>query len=255
MPRDNPIGTPFIELSDVDSSNNYAMQQVHAQMAEHGTTWFAHHQRDGKGQRGKTWKAEAGKNIIMSILIQPPTVLINNQFLLSAVVALSCYEFFNQYAFSDTKIKWPNDLYWKDRKAGGVLIENVVNGNFWKYAVIGIGININQTEFPVELTNPVSLKQITGKTYNVVGLAKELCSLIENRWKQLQSTFGGMLEEYSSHLYKLEEQVTFRIGEVFFIATIKGVNSKGELLVDKGEQKLVPYSSLEWVINSNLDED
>ena len=121
----NPIGEPFIELSEVDSSNNYAMQQVQAQMAAHGFTCFAHFQKAGKGQRGKEWITERGQNILMSCVVEPSFLSIDNQFILNAAVALACFDLFNLYAIDKTSIKWPNDIYWEDRKAGGILVENV----------------------------------------------------------------------------------------------------------------------------------
>jgi len=244
----NPIGEPFIELSEVDSSNNYAIRQVQALMAGHGTTWFAWHQKAGRGQRGKAWDAVPGENIIITTIAEPPSVSIENQFILSVIVALACSDFFICYA-GETKIKWPNDIYWRDRKAGGILIENIIQGEVWKFSVIGIGININQTLFPANLPNPVSLKQITGKTYNVIDLAKELCACLENRWQQLKIKSPELLKEYTSRLYKIGERVTFKKDSVFFDGVVTGVNTKGELLVTTGVETTVPFSNIEWVIN------
>jgi BirA family biotin operon repressor/biotin-[acetyl-CoA-carboxylase] ligase len=158
-------------------------------MAQHGLP-------DIKTRKRATWKewfAEAGTEYNFKHCCRTCFIAIENQFVLSAIVALACSDFFNKYA-GETKIKWPNDLYWKDRKAGGILIENFIKGKVWNFAIIGIGININQTLFPAQVANAVSLKQITGKTYNVVDLAKELCSFIEIRWQQLKvkSRYGWM---------------------------------------------------------------
>lgn len=250
MPRDNPIGKPLIELSEVDSSNNYAMRQVQAQLAEHGATWFAWHQIAGKGQRGKTWNTAPGMNIILSTVIKPTPIIAGNKFMLSAMIALACYDFFSGHALADTTIKWPNDIYWKDRKAGGILIENIINGKSWKFAIAGIGININQTLFAEEIKNAVSLKQITGKTYNVIELAKELCACLEARWQQLETTsFSNLLYEYNFHLYKRSEQVSFKKDNALFKAVVTGVNANGDLLINTGTETAVPYGILEWLIN------
>lgn len=248
MQRENPIGEPFIELSEVDSSNNYAIRQVQARMAGHGTTWFAWHQKAGRGQRGKAWSAEPGQNIIMTTIAQPALISIENQFILSVIVALACSDFFSLYA-GETKIKWPNDIYWRDRKAGGILIENIVQGKVWKFSIIGVGININQTLFPANLFNPVSLKQITGKTYNVIDLAKELCACIEKRWQQLKAGYPELLKEYTSRLYKMGEKVTFKKDGVFFDGVVSGVNTKGELFVTTDVETTIAFADVEWVIN------
>jgi BirA family biotin operon repressor/biotin-[acetyl-CoA-carboxylase] ligase len=225
------------------------MAQVQAQMAEHGTTWFAHHQTAGKGQRGKTWLMDAGLNIMVSILIEPVTLRTVDQFKLSATIATGCYDFFAAYALDETTIKWPNDIYWKDRKAGGILIENIMQGDQWRYAIVGIGININQAEFSSELRNPVSLKQITGKSFDSVQLANELCSFINVRWQQLVAGgFLDILEHYNNGLYKAGEQVRFKKYGEQFVAIVRSVNEKGELVLNDGNE-IVSFGEVEWVLS------
>ncbi|GEO11952.1 biotin--[acetyl-CoA-carboxylase] ligase [Segetibacter aerophilus] len=249
MPSDNPIGEPFFELSEVESSNNYAMQKVQAHLAVHGTTWFAHFQKAGKGQRGKEWKAEPSQNIMLSCVVEPALLSVDNQFLLNAAVALACHDFFKLYAVDKTSIKWPNDIYWEDRKAGGVLIENVLSGERWRYSIIGIGININQTLFPVGVRNPVSLKQITGKTYDIIKLAKELCISLETRWQQLLLLPAShLLKEYSVHLYKLNQSANFEKNGNFFSGIIRGVTKTGELLISQDNHAATSYSTVNWVL-------
>ena len=254
MLSENPIGKPFTILSEVSSTNNYAMQQVQAHLAAHGAAWFALHQKAGKGQRGKGWKDEPGKNILLSFIIEPNTISIDNQFLLTVVVSLGCFDFMTKYAIDQTSIKWPNDIYWRDRKAGGILIENVIQGKDWKYSIVGIGININQTFFSPDLPNPVSLKQITGKTFEATELGVELCSFIEKRWQQLQNKNQQptLLREYESYLYKLDEKVTFKIGEAIVEAKVMGVNESGQLLIDTGEVTPVNFGTVEWMFSHTI---
>ena len=247
---ENPIGTPFYELTEVDSTNNYAMLQVQAQMAVHGATWFAHYQNSGKGQRGKAWNATYGENIMMSSVLYPGFLSIENQFLLNVTVALGCFDFFTKHSDDETRIKWPNDIYWRDRKAGGMLIENVLKGKEWKFSIVGIGININQTFFSADLPNPVSLKQITGKSFDVIVLAKELCQCLDYRWKQLkEQKDNDLLQEYSSHLYKLDELVTFKKDRSTFDAIVTGVNKNGELLVKTDRPLALTYGSVNWIFS------
>ncbi|RYF81428.1 MAG: biotin--[acetyl-CoA-carboxylase] ligase [Chitinophagaceae bacterium] len=113
------IGNPFLELQQVESTNNYATGAVHEGMAQHGMAVFAHHQTKGKGQHNKTWISDAGKNIAMSVVLQPPGLSLSQSFLISMATAVAVNSFFATYAGSETKVKWPNDLYWRDRKAGG----------------------------------------------------------------------------------------------------------------------------------------
>ncbi len=243
----NTIGNPFIQLDEVESSNNYAMAMVQARMAEHGNAWFAHSQTAGKGQRGKVWQMEPGANIILSVVIEPTTLKAHQAFLLAAVVALACHQFFVENVFDDVKIKWPNDIYWKDRKAGGILIENVFRGKEWKFAVVGIGLNINQVKFPYTVKNPVSMRQITGKTFDVVAMAKILCALLDNWYQKIvEEKFEEIINAYNSVLYKLNEQVTFKQDETLMRAIISGVDNNGALIINTPERNTITHGSWEW---------
>ncbi len=249
-----PIGSPFIELQSVDSTNNYARQQIHAGLAQHGLTIFAHEQIAGKGQRDKVWLTEKGENIILSIVINPRPLQLTQQFQLIACVAVAVHDFFLKYAGNETKIKWPNDLYWQDRKAGGVLIESVVRSResgvgSWEWALVGIGININQTVFPSHLTNPVSLKQITGKVFNPVEMAKELCTFFEKRFTELiEEGFENIYSIYLAHLYKRNERVKLKKGSKVFEAVIEGVSPTGKLITRHALQEEFDFGEVEWQI-------
>lgn len=239
----------FTILSTVDSTNNYAMAKVHEGMAKHGDAFFALEQTAGKGQRGKQWLAADGQNIILSIVVEPFQLKTAQQFFLSAAVALGCYDFFSGYAGDETKIKWPNDIYWRDRKAGGVLIETINRGNDWKYVVIGIGLNINQASFDESLKKAVSLKQITGKENDVIALAKELQFFVLKRIEQIYSTlFNDLLNEYNQYLFKLNETVKLRKNNIVFETTILGVNAEGKLITKDALERELNFDSVEWVL-------
>lgn len=221
-----PIGQPFIKLAQVDSTNNYAMGLIHEGMATHGTAVFARHQSAGKGQRGKTWISEPGQNITLSLILAPPQDL--KPFILSAIIALSCRDLIDAHAKSEVYVKWPNDIYWRDRKAGGILIENLISGIHSRWSIAGMGININQVNFPDETNRPVSLKQITGKSFDPEELALDLCALIENRLNNYETR--SILAEYNEHLLFKDQKVRLKSGQVTFETIIKGVNELGELI-------------------------
>ena len=262
---------PFIELPTVDSTNNYALRQLHAGLAQHGSAFFAHEQVTGKGQRGKKWTTEKDAALILSIVISPHTLKLRQQFQLSACVAVSVYEFFRKYAGDTTRIKWPNDLYWHDRKAGGILIENIIGsrksendhssvigqlstGNKqpatdWLWAVAGMGINVNQIRFPEELRNPISLKQITGRSFDPVELAKELCLILDKNFRGLIiNGFENIYTSYLSHLYKINETVKFKKGNRIFEAVVKSVSPGGELIVQHAIEEEFGFGEIEWLI-------
>lgn len=244
------IGQPFIVLNTIDSTNNYAMAQLNEGLVTPGTTWFAMEQTAGKGQRGKQWHSPPGENLMMTTVLEPRMLALSHQFMLSASIALAAYDLFLQYAGDETGIKWSNDLYWRDRKAGGILIENVLRGGSWQYAIVGIGININQARFPEHLPNPVSLKQITGRDWDSVALAKALCTCIQHRFEQLHpSQFEAILEEYKSKLFRWQQPGLYKQGETYFTAIIRDVQPDGRLVLEKdGEIFSVGFGEIEFVI-------
>jgi BirA family biotin operon repressor/biotin-[acetyl-CoA-carboxylase] ligase len=320
----NPIGTPFIELPTVGSTNNYAMGLVREGMAQHGTAVFAHEQTMGKGQRNREWKSIGGQNIALSIIIEPRQsapaqifllsktialathqfvnsyvkdqvsikwpndiywrdrqaagILIENIwqgrewkslggqniaisfiiepgqsapsqiFLLSKAIALATHQFVKSYVKDQVSIKWPNDIYWRDRKAAGILIENIWQGKDWKYAIAGIGININQEDFDELGKKAVSFKQITGLEYEPLILAKELCGFIEKEFNNIHEQPEKIEASYKAALYKLNEKVKLKKDNRVFEAWIRDVTNEGELVVQHAIMEQFSMGEIEWVV-------
>ncbi len=242
------IGQTFIELQTVDSTNNYATALLHEGMAQHGTVVFAHHQTAGRGQRSKSWFTGAANNLAMSVVVQPSGLPLSQMFLLSMATAVGVWRFFSRHAGLQTKVKWPNDLYWNDRKAGGILIENSISGTEWKYAIVGIGININEPYFVGFEDKAVSLQQITGKQYNVVTMAKSLCQYLEEAFTILNTNKGALIAEYGQQLYKKNSVVRLKKGSRVFETFIKGVNTEGQLITGQVVEELFSVGEVEWLI-------
>ncbi|MER3464073.1 MAG: biotin--[acetyl-CoA-carboxylase] ligase [Chitinophagaceae bacterium] len=241
------IGIPFIELQQVDSTNNYATALVRAGMAQSGTVVLAHEQTKGRGQRSKSWNTKGSGNITMSVLITPDRGL-EKMFLFSMAVAAGVHRFFNNHVPDDVTIKWPNDLYWRDRKAGGILIENIIQNGEWKYSVVGIGININQTDFAAIVTKAVSLKQITGRDYDVLLLAKELCGHLEWGIGLLMRHEEAVVHYYHQHLFMKDAEVRLKKENRVFSTIVKGVNASGELITNNGIEALFSVGEVEWLL-------
>jgi BirA family biotin operon repressor/biotin-[acetyl-CoA-carboxylase] ligase len=254
------IGHAFIELGSVDSTNNYAMAQAAAGSAGHGTLYFARDQWAGKGTRGRTWTSKPGENIILSAVLEPVALVSSQAFALSASVALACHDLFSRYAGDEaTRIKWPNDIYWGDRKAGGILIENSFRGDRWAFAIVGIGININQTEFPASPAaslrrpqetahNPISLRQITGQSYDPIQLARELGACLDRRYRELEAGISGPVAQYNTRLYRLGQEVRLRKGNAAFDTVITGVSARGQLLTKDVLEREFSFGEVEWII-------
>jgi BirA family biotin operon repressor/biotin-[acetyl-CoA-carboxylase] ligase len=249
-----PIGLPFTELTEVDSTNIYAMNQVKTNLAGHGAAFLAQKQWAGKGQMGKVWEAETGQNILLSVVLDPKKLVFDGLALepsvVSMLVAVGCFNFFITYAGDETSIKWPNDIYWRDRKAAGILIENSFRGPIWQWSIAGMGVNINQTEFGTGLNKAVSLKQITGKTFQVPALAKELCSYIDAALQMLiDKGPDTLLALYNNVLYKKEEQVQLEIEGQKITATICRVLSNGHLEIEteNGIKQSHALGAIQWL--------
>lgn len=245
-----PIGQPFIVLPSVDSTNNYAMAQVQKGLARHGACFLALEQTAGKGQRGKSWLAEPGQNILMSVVIAPGKLSITEQFYLSMSVSLSCYDFFKNYGSADyTRIKWPNDVYWQDRKAGGILIESIIDASgSWAYSVAGIGININQAQFAPGLHNPVSIRQLSGKQFDVLELCRQLCHFLETRYEQVQADKQSIHHDFNRILYKRHEKVKLRKDNVVWETTIESVSADGLLHTRDQLDRQFRFGEVTWLV-------
>ena len=244
------IGHAFIELASVDSTNNYAMALALKGHGSHGTLVFANDQWAGKGQRGRSWMSSPGDNIILSAVLEPVAFPSFAAFGLSVCVALACRDFFSAYAGSEeTTIKWPNDLYWNDRKAGGILIENQWQGERWLIAIAGMGININQVEFPPSAPNPVSLRQITGRRYDAATLARELGDRLNTRYAEFEAGRSReQLTAYNNVLYRRGQEVRLRKDNAVFTTCIDEVSPQGELLTHDVLQRQFTFGEVEWII-------
>ena len=127
-----------------------------------GLVVVADYQTAGKGQAGNSWESARGKNLLFSIVLYPHHIPIEEQFLISQAVSVGIKNVLDTVS-DDITIKWPNDMYWKDSKLAGILIETSLFRNIISKAVIGVGLNVNQTEFISDAPHPISLKQIAGK--------------------------------------------------------------------------------------------
>jgi BirA family biotin operon repressor/biotin-[acetyl-CoA-carboxylase] ligase len=193
------------------------MAQIKAGLAKSGSCYTADFQTNGKGQHGRVWESSKGQNLLCSYILELNTLdalkkwTPADQIGFSAAIALGARAFFAAFAGSETKIKKPNDIYFSDRKAGGILIENLVRGQEWTWAVIGIGMNINQTEFSPEAlnsvsSNPISLQEITNQSWDVKKMQQHLSEALNDAihdWLQ----FGeeATLKTLEQHIIELDQ--------------------------------------------------
>lgn len=211
---------------------------------------YAGYQTAGRGQTGNGWESEAEKNLLCSILLPPR----KNLFELNMVVAVAVQRLLGE-AFT---IKWPNDIYYGDKKVAGILVENAIIGNEIKYSIAGIGLNVNQVEWQSDAPNPVSLKQITGRTYDIDALMQKLYEQVQ---KALQE---DVWDYYKAHLYRREGFWPFVEREVTtaptmnagqeakeqFRACIEDVLPTGEIVLrdQEGKQRKYHFKQIRYVI-------
>ena len=221
----------IIVLEKVDSTNNYAMALIQKGSISSGTGVLAIEQTIGKGRRGKNWNALPGQNITLSIVAEMKWQPVLSQFPISVAVALACRDFINTFVKEEIFIKWPNDIFINDSKAAGVLIENVIKGTLWQWTVIGIGVNINQTNFDEVDAKVTSFKKETGTEYDVLKLARDLQEHVFSRFEELKTgKFIQMLKEYNQHLYARNKLVKLKKESMVFKTTIRSVSESGQLI-------------------------
>jgi len=235
------VGQNLVILKEVGSTNNYLKELLsNSKPVAEGTVIMAESQVAGRGQQQNKWFAEAGKNLTFSLLLKPAFLPLIQQFELTKIVSLGVAEALLYVTGLPVQIKWPNDIYYGDKKLGGILIENLVQGSQIKNSVIGIGLNINQEAFPAELPGATSLHQILHRDYDVKIILSQICNYIEAWYLQLKA---GKTEEikaqYLSNLYRLNEQHDFKTGDTVFKGTITGVRNDGFLVLstENGEKE------------------
>lgn len=219
------------------------------------------YQSAGRGQAGNGWESEDGKNLLFSTLLRTE-VQAADQFRLTMAVSVAMVEMLRRYLPADgLTIKWPNDIYFGDKKLAGILVENTLVGSRVAYSIVGIGLNVNQTVFTSNAPNPVSMRQITGKEYNVAVLLDEYLVALQ---RCLDMPAELLQETYLSHLYRrtglhpyIEREVSLAPTSIAqsangaFLAEIRGITPQGELILwrEDGETKAYHFKQIRFVIN------
>ena len=199
-------------------------------------------QTAGRGQAGNSWESEAGKNLLFGLLFHPREVEANRQFILSQAVALSICETLSDYA-EDIRIKWPNDIYWRDKKISGTLSECTISGSHVGSCILGTGINLNQREFVSDAPNPVSLSQILGRDID----ADEVLGVLLRRFE----VYLGMVNEgrydevaslYSAALYRRSGRHAYKDAGGDFMAELECIEPDGHLVLRRSDGSLSRYA-------------
>lgn len=182
----------IVYVDETDSTNNLLAKS--AAKFEHGTALAAHCQTAGKGQRGNHWESENWKNLTFSVLLHPKAILASHQFELLQIVALSVVKVLRaQLGTEEVSVKWPNDIYYRDKKLCGILIENTLSGAFIERSIVGIGVNVNQERFVSDAPNPISMKQVAHRTFDLDNLLELLVTQIVCDFDEYEKTLNSTL--------------------------------------------------------------
>ena len=224
-------------------STNLLMKELEKEnLLKNGDVLRAVNQTGGIGQTGNFWESEAGKNLTFSLFLDTHFLAASEVFLLNKVVSIAIRDFLVEMNVSDVKIKWPNDVYVGDKKIAGMLTHNSFMGDKLENSIIGIGLNLNQIEFVSNAPNLVSLKQITQKSYTLEEELNSLLQFIYLRIIQLaKGDFRQINEDYLKYFYGLNEKRKFKDEGGIFFGIIKGVDSFGQLLIEKDTKELATY--------------
>lgn len=220
-----------IRIGETDSTNNYIRRILSQRSLPEGSLVITDFQTSGRGQVGNSWESEAGKNLTFSLVIYPEVIAANEQFLISQITALSVKETLSAYV-EGIRVKWPNDIYWNNRKICGMLIENDLSGSTIYCSICGIGININQKEFHSNAPNPVSLTQITGKEYDLNEILEDFRRHFYQLYiRLLQGNKEAIRRQYKASLFRGEGFHTYQDEMGCFEAEIKEIEPTGHLLL------------------------
>tara|TARA_B100000900_G_scaffold285120_1_gene244349 strand:+ start:4484 stop:5227 length:744 start_codon:yes stop_codon:yes gene_type:complete len=241
------VGHNLLKFSFLSSTNDCCWELLSDKSLPDGTVVWSPLQTQGKGQRGKSWLSEEGKSLSFSIVFKPK-VNVSEQYFLNKAISLGVCE---GVAFLGvkSKIKWPNDIYVGNKKLAGILIENSLRGRLLQDVIVGVGVNINQEEFPKYLPNPVSLKQVLQQTFDIEVVLKEFCYYIEKRYMQFMAGhFEKIDADYHNVLYRHQQMQTFQVGNERFEAQIVAVDKAGKIkLLHQGHTAVYAMGEVEFV--------
>lgn len=218
-----------------------------------GTVIMADNQYAGRGQHQNTWHADPGLNLTASIFLKPVFLPVNKQFRLNMAISIALRNALKTRIAEHIAIKWPNDIYYLERKLGGILIENTISGSQYKTAVIGIGVNVNQVTFsPQQVKTAVSLHEILQENVNLIELLAEICSHIEGQYLRLKGNSDDLTNDYLSGLYKFGQIATFKDKNGPFKGVIENVTPDGALIVATGgSSKAYNFKEIEFITGTS----
>ena len=240
----------IIWIENTESTNSYGFNYINKNDIVKDITFIiTQKQTAGKGQQNNKWESQDYKNLTFSIILKPQNINAGNQFLISQIVSLSVLDYLNQY-IKDVIIKWPNDIYVKNKKISGILIEHLIMGMDINFSVCGVGINVNQNIFMSDAPNPISLNQITNKEYNLKMEIEKFYEIFENNLKSVYISPTKTNTRYLNNLLGYQKERNFIANSVKFKGRIIGITEFGQLIIEKkdGNIQHFAFKEVEFII-------
>ncbi|MDT8414133.1 MAG: biotin--[acetyl-CoA-carboxylase] ligase [Flavobacteriaceae bacterium] len=224
--------TKIIKLSATESTNSYLRELASKEPLDHFTVVTTDNQTQGRGQQGSSWQSEPGKNLTMSILMKDIPFLKLEPSLLSVAVSLAVFDTLSSFVIPDLAIKWPNDILSDHKKICGILIENIFPNKAIMNAIVGIGINVNQTAFDA-LPQASSLLVLTGRIFSVDEILQRLVKSLKDYHKLfLNNQKQTLISAYEAKLFRRNKPSTFKDKNgLLFTGIIQGITPDGKLRV------------------------
>ena len=235
----------IIKLNATTSTNSFLKDLSVTTKLNDFTVVVADEQSSGRGQMDTIWVSEPYKNLMFSVFVSFDNFDIQNQTYLNFAVAVAMFTMLDGLKVPRLSVKWPNDILSEKKKVCGVLIENILKGRLINASVIGIGLNVNQNNFPTHLPDAASLKMILNKEFNLNTLLNNFIEKLEYYINLLKKGEYALLEKlYLNVLYKKNIPSMFKTTEdVLFMGKILGVNtSNGKLQIELSDETVKEFA-------------
>ena len=251
IPKVYSIGDyKIIRFDEIDSTNEYAWNLLSNSNPKENVVIIAENQTAGKGQYGRKWETDRGENIIMTTIKSPNFLKARDAFHLNVITSLTIIDMLQALSNEEFIVKWPNDIYFGNKKIAGVLIKNKIQDGLIKQSIIGTGININQVSFPKELKNPISLYQITKEKYVIEEAIQLILKGYDHYFKMVESKrMDKIYNGYNEKLFGKNEWRSFFVSGEKKELKILNVSQNGSLSLESKDGSIVEYNAgLEYVI-------
>lgn len=245
-------GRRRFDLDSVASTNAYLGDLLRRESLPEGALVCTTVQPEGRGQQGTRWLSAPGKNLLASFYFRPDFLPLSEVFRLNEIFSLAVSDTVASFITDEVQIKWPNDIYVKGEKVAGLLIENTIQGSRIGASILGVGLNVNETMFPAELPNPVSLAVLTRHQHEIESVVIELCNHLEHRYLQLkQGKTESLRQEFIARQYRRGVWALFSDSNGTFRARFKDITPEGRLCLEHEDGSVVKYDlkSIRYVLD------